>query len=253
MIEFCSLGSGSRGNALLVRGGDTCVLLDCGFGPRELERRMARRGMHPRDLNGILVTHEHSDHAGGVAALARRHGITVYATAGTARAARLDAVRIEVLVAERHERIGDLDVQPVTVPHDAREPCQFVLGHRAHTLGVLTDLGNVTALVRSRFGACDALLLECNHDREMLANGPYPWPLKQRVGGDWGHLSNAQAAELLAGMPHAELQHVVAAHLSEQNNAPALARAALEAVLGAGVTRLHVADQDSGFDWLRID
>ena len=253
MIEFCSLGSGSRGNALLVRSHGACVLVDCGFGPRELERRMALRGMHPRDLDGVLVTHEHSDHAGGVAALARRHGLTVFASAGTARAARFDGVRLEVLVGERREHIGDLEVLPVTVPHDAREPCQFVLGHRARSLGVLTDLGSVTPLVRERFGACDALLLECNHDREMLASGPYPWPLKQRVGGDWGHLSNTQAAELLAASRHAALQHVVAAHLSEQNNAPARARAALEAVLGAGDPRLRVADQESGFDWLRID
>lgn len=253
MIEFCLLGSGSRGNALLVRSRNACVLLDCGFGVRELERRMAGRGMHPRDIDGVLVTHEHSDHVGGIPGLARRHGVTVHASAGTAKAARFDGLRVEVLVAEHPVRIGDIDLLPVTVPHDAREPCQFVVSHGSLTLGVLTDLGCVTPLVRQHYTGCDALILECNHDREMLMNGAYPWPLKQRVGGSYGHLSNAQAAELLADVQHGGLQHVVAAHLSEQNNAPALAQAALGRALNGHPTRLHVADQDSGSEWARIE
>jgi len=251
-MEFCSLGSGSAGNALLVRTDSTCVMVDCGFGRRELERRMALRGMHPRDLAGILVTHEHSDHAGGVAALARHYGIPVFASAGTAKGARLEEARPRVLVSERPECIGDIEVLPVTVPHDAREPCQFVLGHAKRRLGVLTDLGSVSRLVRETYARCDALVLECNHDADMLANGPYPYPLKKRVGGDFGHLSNAQAAALLAGTELGALQHLVAAHLSEQNNAPAKARAALQEVLGQDDERLLVADQQSGFGWLAI-
>ncbi len=252
MIEFCSLGSGSRSNALLARSHTSCVLIDCGFGPRELDRRLAQRSMHPRDIDGILVTHEHSDHVGGVAAVARRHGIPVFATVGTAKAARFDGLRVEVLLAEREVRVGDIDVLPVTVPHDAREPCQFVLSHRSRRLGVLTDLGTVTPSVRASYACCDALVLEANHDPDMLANGPYPWPLKQRVGGAYGHLSNSQAAVLLASVERSALQHVVAAHLSEQNNAPALARSALEGVLNGSAAQLHLADQESGCEWLRI-
>lgn len=253
MIEFCLLGSGSRGNALLVRSSNACVLLDCGFGVRELERRMARRGMHPRDIDGVLVTHEHSDHVGGIPGLARRHGVTVHASAGTAKAARFDGLRVEVLVAEQPVRIGDIDLLPVTVPHDAREPCQFIVSHGSLTLGVLTDLGCVTPLVRNHYAHCDALILECNHDREMLLNGSYPRHLKQRVGGSYGHLSNAQAAGMLANVQHGGLQHVVAGHLSEQNNAPALVQAALENVLDGRDARLHLADQENGCDWVRIE
>ena len=207
--------------------------------------------MHPRDINAIVVTHEHSDHVGGVAAVARRFGIPVFATAGTAKAARLDPTGFTVLESERPVSVADIEVMPVTVPHDAREPCQFVFAHKGRRLGVLTDLGHVSKLVREQFSACDALVLECNHDERMLADGPYPYPLKRRVGGNHGHLSNAQAAELLAGAEISALQHLVAAHLSEQNNAPLKAREALAAVLGHE-RGLQVADQASGFGWLDI-
>lgn len=250
-MEFCSLGSGSAGNALLVRSRNACLMLDCGFGPRELERRLSVRGMHPRDINAIVVTHEHSDHVGGVAAVVRRFGIPVYTTAGTAKAARLDPQGLTVLESERPVCVGDIEVMPVTVPHDAREPCQMVFSRAGRSLGVLTDLGHVSRLVRERFSACDALVLECNHDEKMLEEGPYPWPLKRRVGGSHGHLSNAQAAELLAGARLGSLQHLVAAHLSEQNNSPLKAREALSAVLGHE-RGLQVADQASGFGWLGI-
>ena len=217
----------------------------------QLERRLSTRGMHPRDINAIVVTHEHSDHVGGVAAVARRFGIPVFATAGTAKAARLDPTGFTVLESERPVSVADIEVMPVTVPHDAREPCQFVFAHKGRRLGVLTDLGHVSKLVREQFSACDALVLECNHDERMLADGPYPYPLKRRVGGNHGHLSNAQAAELLAGAEISALQHLVAAHLSEQNNSPFKAREALSAVLGHE-RGLQVADQASGFGWLDI-
>jgi phosphoribosyl 1,2-cyclic phosphodiesterase len=250
-VQFCSLGSGSAGNALLVRSPNTCVMIDCGFGVRELARRIARCGMDVGDIDAILVTHEHSDHAGGVAAAAGRFGIPVYASAGTARAAGFAPGSWAPLVSEQAQVIGDLEVQPVTVPHDAREPCQFAIAHRGLRLGVLTDLGHVSRLVVAHFRRCDALVLECNHDTAMLDNGPYPHPLKRRVGGEHGHLSNAQAAGLLAEVETAALQHLVAAHLSEQNNRPELARAALAGALGHE-RGLHVADQHSGFGWLTI-
>jgi phosphoribosyl 1,2-cyclic phosphodiesterase len=227
-------------------------MVDCGFGRRELERRMALRGMHPRDLAGILVTHEHSDHSGGVAALARHYGIPVFASAGTAKAARLEEAKPGVLVSERPERIGDIEVLPVTVPHDAREPCQFVLGHAKRRLGVLTDLGSVSKLVRDRYACCDALVLECNHDAAMLANGDYPYPLKQRIAGRFGHLDNDAAAGILGRIDASRLKHLVAAHLSKQNNTPELVRAALATALGCAPDWIGIADQAAGFDWREV-
>lgn len=251
-MRFTSLGSGSSGNALLVRSRACCLMVDCGFSLREVERRLASRGVDARDLDAVLVTHEHGDHAGGVAAVARRYGLRVYATAGTIKAARLEGLDAKVLVPECAERIGDIEVMPVTVPHDAREPSQFVFQQGGRRLGVLTDLGSLSNLVREHYHACDALVLECNHDDEMLALGPYPYPLKQRVGGAWGHLSNAQAAEFVAGLELGGLQHLVAAHLSEQNNRPEKARDALAPLLQAN-NNLVVADQVSGFDWLTVE
>lgn len=251
-MRFTSLGSGSGGNALVVCSRESCLMVDCGFSLREIERRLASRGIDARDLDGVLVTHEHGDHAGGVAAVARRYGLRVYATAGTIKAAGLEGLDLGVLVPECAERIGDVEVMPVTVPHDAREPSQFVLEQGGRRLGVLTDLGSLSNLVREHYRACDALVLECNHDDEMLALGPYPYPLKRRVGGAWGHLSNAQAAEFVAGLELSALQHLVAAHLSEQNNRPDKAREALAPLLRAD-NNLLVADQLGGFDWLTVE
>lgn len=250
-MRFCSVGSGSSGNALLVQSDTTCLMIDCGFGPRELSRRLASRGLHPRDIQAILVTHEHSDHVGGVAAVSARFGIPVLASAGTARAARLAPETLRVLESERPVTVGNIEALPVTVPHDAREPCQFVFSHRGRRLGVLTDLGHVSKLVRERFDRCEALVLECNHDEAMLADGPYPPALKRRIGGVHGHLSNAQAAQFLAGVEQGALQHLVAAHLSEQNNSPGIARAAMAQALGHD-RGLRLADQTSGFDWIEI-
>lgn len=251
-MRFASLGSGSRGNGTLVESRETCLLVDCGFTVRETERRMARLGRSPSDLAAILVTHEHSDHIKGVLPLARKYGVAVYASHGTAA--------YETLVGESFYReinlhgafrVGDITVRPVAVPHDAREPCQFVFSGRKKTFGLLTDLGSITSFVREQYGACDALMLECNHDTAMLANGPYPEMLKRRVGGDWGHLSNRQASALLQTLDVGRLQHVVMAHLSEKNNTEALAREALAGALdhcGALVS----ADQEAGLDWLDI-
>ena len=183
--------------------------------------------------------------------MARRYGIPVYATAGTAQAARLAACDPRMVMRDQPQCIGAFEVLPVSVPHDAREPCQFVVGHAGRRLGVLTDLGHVSTHVRASFARCDAIVLECNHDAGMLASGPYPYPLRRRIAGEHGHLSNAQAADLVQSMERAALQHLVAAHLSEQNNSPAMARAALGAALGHE-NGLRVADQSTGFDWLEI-
>jgi phosphoribosyl 1,2-cyclic phosphodiesterase len=249
-VRFAWLGSGSRGNAAVVTADGCCVMVDCGFSAREAEVRLARLGLAPGDLDAILVTHEHSDHIAGVARLAARHGVSVLATGGTARSFRCAApLRVETISAHEAFHCGGLEVSPLPVPHDAREPCQFVFGDGAVRLGIITDLGRITAHVIASLAGCDALAVECNHDPAMLAAGPYPPALQRRVGGDLGHLSNAQAAELVAALDTARLKHLVALHLSEVNNTPALARNVLAGVLGCKAGEIEVADQQQGLGW----
>lgn len=255
-MRFASLGSGSRGNSTLVEGNGTCVLIDCGFSVRETEARLHRLGLAAADLGAILVTHEHSDHVAGVAALSRKYRLPVFATAGTGLAQRggkrlADLEGFAAFNPQRPFAVGGLEIRPVLVPHDAAEPCQYVISSGRRRLGVLTDLGSLTTVVVEAYGACDALMLECNHDPAMLACGPYPPSLKRRVGGAWGHLSNQQAATLLRRVERARLQRVVMSHLSEQNNTVALATAALLPAL-AGSDVLLAADQAAGLNWQEI-
>lgn len=250
MIRFASLGSGSKGNALLVECGRTRVLVDCGFGPRELAARLARLGVAPEGIDAVLVTHEHGDHAGGVAAGAARFGWTVHASHGTAAAAdRLAESGVRRFDSHAAFAIGDLEIHPYPVPHDAREPTQFVFSDGAARLGVLTDAGTVTPHIVAMLTGCAALVLECNHDAGLLAGGRYPPPLKRRIAGEFGHLENGAAAGLLRAVGAADLRHVVAAHLSEENNTPQLARAALAGALGCAADWIGVASQAEGFGW----
>lgn len=250
-MRFASLGSGSRGNALLVETGNTRVLIDAGFGPREMSRRLGRLNLAGEDIDAVLVTHEHSDHIGGVFACAKRFGWDVLLTHGTLVACRDRGTNDRIKIIDSHESfsVGDICANPFPVPHDAREPVQFVLSDGARRLGVLTDAGHVTSHMVAMLDGCDALVLECNHDSEMLAQGSYPLALKRRIGGPWGHLDNAAAASLLFRVERSSLRHVVAAHLSEENNNPALAQDALAAVLGCGQDWIGIATQDEGFAW----
>lgn len=256
-MKFASLGSGSEGNALLISGrsGTTTshVMLDCGFGLKEAERRLARLGIEAADLDGIVVTHEHSDHIGGVFKLARRYRIPVWLSYGTLTGApRDDALGVDIRVCSDGQSfsIGDLQLTPYTVPHDAREPLQYVASDGRRKLGVLTDAGQSTPHVLAALAGCDALLLEFNHDSEMLAQSVYPAWLKARIAGPLGHLSNDRAAQLLSSVDRSLLRTLVAAHLSRKNNASALVREAIAGVIGEGEVDLVVADQDQGFAWL---
>lgn len=226
-------------------------MLDCGFSVRETTARLARLGRAPEDIDAILVTHEHTDHASGVAAFARRHGIPVWMTAGTRASVNGDLASVGVTELSPHEpfALGDLQVIPFPVPHDAREPAQFVFSDGNVRLGYLTDLGSSTVHVEKTLSGCQALVLECNHDRDMLKNGGYPPSLKTRIAGSHGHLSNDQAADLLGRLGFGWLRHIVAAHLSEQNNRPDLACAALARALDCTPDWVQVADQDEGLDW----
>ncbi len=248
-MRFACLGSGSRGNATLVEEGGTRVLIDCGFSLRETTRRLARLDLTPDDLTAVLVTHEHSDHVNGVARLAMRHGLPVYATAGTARGGALEELDWRLVCSGQSFGVADLHIEPVAVPHDALEPCQYVFSNGNRKLGVLTDCGSHTDAMLDAFSGCHGLVLECNHDPAMLAAGPYPAALRRRVGGADGHLSNQEAAEFLATIDHGWLQHLVAAHLSETNNLAHLARTALAAVMNCTEDLIDLADQQVGLSW----
>lgn len=256
MLRFRSLGSGSTGNATLIeaRSGATTtrLLVDCGFGIRQIESRLLQAGVEPASLDAIFITHEHSDHVGSAFSLARRHRIAVWTSRGTHAAIgepehdgllciASDSVTID---------LGALQIAPFTVPHDAREPLQLTCTDGAARLGVLTDLGHASAQVERALQGCSALVLECNHDPDLLAVSSYPPFLKQRVGGRHGHLANHAAAQLLERLQLRQLGALVAAHLSEQNNRPELARAALRAVTGRDDADIHVASAASGTDWL---
>lgn len=250
-LYFASLGSGSRGNATLVRSEQALLLVDNGFTIKETERRLQRLGLSPDDLDAIVVTHEHSDHIKGVGPLARKYRLPVYATHGTLLYPGLEnCSSLQTISPHSPFRIADIDLTPVAVPHDAREPCQFVFSCRRASVGLLTDLGSITPYVIERYQHCDALMLECNHDLEMLARGPYPYSLKQRVGGQWGHLNNRQAANLLMQINLGQLQHLVLSHISEMNNTESLAQQAIEEVYSGDA--VSIASQDAGFDWLEV-
>ena len=251
-FRFASLGSGSRGNATMVEWCNGSLLIDCGFSVKEAELRLARLGKTAQDLTAILVTHEHSDHIKGVAALSRRYDIPVYMTPGTYHSKDLGELpQLNLIQAYAPFKLNGLQVNPVAVPHDAREPAQFVFEYAGLRLGILTDLGSITPHVEVAYQACDAMLLEANHDPSMLASGSYPPSLKQRVGGQWGHLSNQQAAGFLQRLDTERLQHLVVAHISQQNNSLDVARAALEPVTQS-VKHVTYACQDQGFDWLAV-
>jgi phosphoribosyl 1,2-cyclic phosphodiesterase len=253
LVRFASLGSGSRGNATLVQSGATRVLVDCGFSAKETERRLSRLDVEASQLDAILVTHEHNDHCSGVAPLSRKHDIPVYLTHGTWASERCAGVqRVNYFHSASAFEIGEIRVEPIAVPHDAREPCQFVLEALGSRLGVLTDLGSITTAVLDHYQGCDGLLLECNHDLQMLNDGPYPSALKRRVASDWGHLNNHQSASLLAEIDFRRLQHLVVAHVSEQNNHIEHVSEALLSVLGDDHGLLW-ADQQQGLEWLSLD
>ncbi len=254
-MRFASLGSGSKGNALLIEAGNTLILLDCGFGLAEVSARLARIGLDGDDLDAVIVTHEHGDHGGGVARLSARHDLPVYLTRGTYSGLRGEERAIgnaRFIDAYTPFAIGEAEVRPYTVPHDAREPVQFVISDGAARLGVLTDTGMPTLHIVESLSGVDALVLECNHDLDLLMNGPYPASLKRRVAGNLGHLSNEASAELVRAMDCGRLQHVIAAHLSEKNNTPELARAALAGALNCAPDWIGIATQEEGFGWREI-
>jgi phosphoribosyl 1,2-cyclic phosphodiesterase len=257
-VRFCSLGSGSTGNATVVEAGPEAassrVLIDCGFSLRELDQRLARAGLAASDLDAIFVTHEHGDHIGSAVALARRNQLPLWMSRGTWRAVRQPDLPALIRFARDGEPIivGALELLPFTVAHDAEEPLQLRCSDMTHRLGVLTDSGSITPHIVDNLQGCHALLLECNHDRTMLAGSRYPPSLKARIGGRYGHLANDTSAEILAACLHDGLKHLVAAHLSEQNNRPDLVLEALATAWTGEREQIVIADPQHGFGWIAI-
>ena len=251
-MRFAVLGSGSQGNGTLVAHEDTYVLVDCGFSLRETERRLLRLGVHPTQLSAILVTHEHADHVHGVGLLSRRYNLPVYMSRGTQRGMRKPLEAAGYVAGGQTLQIGALTVSVTLVAHDAQEPTQYVFSDGKRRFGLLTDLGSYCAGVLDSYSGLDALMIEANHCRDLLARGHYPAFLKQRVGGQEGHLNNHQAASLVAELGWQDLQHLVLAHLSSKNNLPQLARQCFVDTLGCDPDWLQLADQDSGLDWRTI-
>ena len=255
-MKFSSLGSGSKGNALLIAIGQTHVLMDCGFGLKESIARLARLGVMPEQLDGIVVTHEHGDHIGGVARLARKFDLPVWITHGTLRSQQKmfsNVSQINEIAPQHVFSIGDIEITPYPVPHDAVEPVQYVFSDGARKLGVLTDTGCGTPHIEEMLSGCHALVLECNHDIDMLMSSAYPYSLKQRVSGRYGHLSNQEAADILSKLNVDKLQHLIAAHLSQENNTPQLAVQALCDAMDCTQDWVSVASQDEGFGWREIE
>ncbi len=254
-MRFACLGSGSQGNSLVIEVAKTRLLLDCGFTLKEVIARLSRLGLQPDMVDGIIITHEHEDHIGGVERFARRFDVPVWLTHGTLRGAKKTfstLPRINIIDSHQRFSIGDIDIQPYPVPHDAHEPTQFIFGDGAFRLGVLTDTGCSTTHIETVLSRCHALVLECNHDAQLLASSNYPQSLKKRVGGRLGHLENTTSAKLLANLDCSLLQHLIVAHLSRINNTPKLAQSAISNAIKCELDWVSVADQSTGFDWRQL-
>ena len=256
-MEFASLGSGSQGNGTVIRAGDTTLLVDCGFSRPQLEARLNQRDLTIGQLDAILVTHEHEDHRKGVRVVAEHHRIPVYASHGTFEALRRTEKRIDHIEDLIHEiepgtpfRVKDISVHPIEVPHDAAEPTQYVLRYAGASVGVLTDCGSFTDQMVEHYSGLHAMLLETNHDVDMLENGPYPYFLKSRVGGNHGHLNNGQSRAFADRIAHNGLQHLVFGHISQQNNELQHIERAFDDLQSDAM--MTYASQSGGTEWLHV-
>ncbi|MBU0484001.1 MAG: MBL fold metallo-hydrolase [Proteobacteria bacterium] len=251
-MRFCVLGSGSKGNATYVESGDTRILIDAGFSGIEVERRLAVIGVDLSSISAILVTHEHSDHIKGVSILSRRYKLPVLTNKETLSGAGKNLSQLyawQEIATGTSFHFQDLEIHPFSISHDAADPVGYVIGDGCSILGYCTDTGITSRLMKHRLTGCHGLVLEFNHDPELLRNGPYPPHLQQRVRSKSGHLANGEAAEFLAELMHEGLEHVVLAHISEANNHHevinrAVARCRVGVDGGCRAMRISIARQD---------
>ncbi len=253
-MRFTLLGSGSAGNCLVVNSGISTVLVDCGLSFQETKRRLTARDVSLTDIDAILVTHEHGDHSGGVFTLAKKIDVPIWCTSGTSQAtsAMEKANSVNEIIGFASFEVGALKITPYPVPHDALEPSQFTLSDGQFKLGILTDAGAVTEHMLENLCDCDALVLEFNHDENLLLKSSYPAALKNRIAGGFGHLSNTAAKDFLRKLINPKLKFVLAAHLSETNNSEDLVRGLLGEVLHEREIAYAIASQHDGSDWIEI-
>ena len=252
-MRFASLGSGSKGNATIIDSGETSILVDCGFALKTIVSRLDDLEIAANEISAIVVTHEHSDHWKGVSAFSERYNIPVLLSAGCSRARGIefDSARFTIIDCHKPFVVGDLNILPVPVPHDANEPIQYVVTSDGYKLGILTDLGHYTPHVIASYTGCDGMILECNYDEKMLLSGPYPSFLKKRVGGNFGHLSNRQAGQLLSKIDLSHLQVLVLGHISESNNDHGIVKSEIEQLIPGSAT-LALANQDNVSGWFHL-
>jgi phosphoribosyl 1,2-cyclic phosphodiesterase len=246
-LAACILASGSKGNAIFVSSGSTSILIDAGLSGIEIERRLLSKGLSPANLDAILVSHEHADHIQGVGVLSRRFNLPVYMNRKTHKAAgtQLGSVYdLRCFECGSTFSIDNVAIHPFSISHDAQDPAGFTLSNNGVKIGIATDLGMITSMVKTHLQSCTLLILEANHDADMLTRGPYPWPLKQRIASRIGHLSNEAAKQLLNEIQHERLIHVVLAHLSEINNTPQKALREVSRAITRCNAQIDVAMQD---------
>ena len=254
IFKFSVLSSGSRGNCIYIESDTAKIIIDSGLSVKELGRRLKSIDRTPEELDAVFLTHEHSDHIGGVGPLVRKYSIPLYATNGTIQASqKLGSVPVfNPIRSGETVQVDGLEIEPYATSHDAREPVAYVIRCQSRKLGHATDMGIVTHEVREILKNSHVLLLESNHDVEMLDVGPYSWTLKKRIKSDLGHLSNEACGELLAAIKHDHLQRVILMHLSQTNNHPEIAHVTALQALGNHYPILSLADQDQPTELIEV-
>ena len=254
-LSVCMLASGSKGNAIFVSDGSTSILIDAGLSGIEIERRLRSKGLCPDDLDAILVSHEHADHIQSVGVLSRRFDLPVFISEGTRKAASSHIGNIQDIVnfeSGTSFLINTLTIHPFSISHDAEDPVGFTINRDKTKIGIATDLGIATSMVKEHLKDCSLLILEANHDTDMLINGPYPWELKQRIKNRTGHLSNEESKNLLKDVQHDRLKHVILAHISETNNTPEKALNAVGPALINRNSRISAATQNESGELIHL-
>jgi phosphoribosyl 1,2-cyclic phosphodiesterase len=255
-MRFSVLGSGSRGNAVFIESGNTGILIDAGFSGKELEKRLGAIARSLSDVQALCITHEHNDHICGAGVISRRWSIPAYANYGTFIAGEKKMGKLfkfKEFETGDTLTIGDLQVRSFRISHDTADPVGYVISDGKKSVGYCTDTGKVSHLMEQRLKGCNGVILEFNHNPEMLKNGPYPLPLQQRVRSSLGHLSNEDAADFLAQLLKTEMDHLVLAHLSEKNNTPELAaKAARRSITESSGVNMHIAPQDRPLGLIKL-